>query len=72
MALSTMTAADFIRNGYEVFETTNGGVIVYVHVGRGDQSGPWSSAAFSTFQDYLEWLSQGYAEYNKARRNEQS
>lgn len=60
------SARDFVSRGYGVEPTLNGGFIVR---NRNEPYLVGDSAAFSNSTDFLSWISQGHAEFDKERAN---
>lgn len=59
-------ARDFVSRGYEVDATANGGFIVRM---RHEPYLMGEAAAFSNSTDFLSWISQGHAEFEKEAVN---
>jgi len=70
MADEKMTADKFVRSGYEVNPTANGGFFVSLPHGLYTNTGRMKlyccdTASFTNSSDFLAWLSTGHAVYDK-------
>lgn len=64
MSDEKMTADKFVRNGYSVSPSSNGGFLVSIP-DYGRIPGSDNLAAFTNSTDFLAWLTAGHAIYDK-------